>query len=273
MRNLFSAESFCIAIMLSTFGRATPTAAFQAPTTKASSRSRELSYEVVSIKPHKSVGDAGGLGYRPDGLDFRGITLTPLIEDAYRIADDYQLYGLPGWVSSSFYDIQAKMDAETAEALKNLSSDALNMQRASMLRRVFAERCQLRAHRETRKLPVYDLVIAKSGLKMKEAPPEEVHGGSLVGNEMKGRSTEISFLVANLGGRSGRKVVDKAGLAGNRFDFDLTWTSDDLRGADSANAGPSIFSALKDQLGLKLVPSKASIEVLVIDHIERPTPN
>jgi uncharacterized protein (TIGR03435 family) len=134
-------------------------------------------------------------------------------------------------------------------------------------------RDRLKAHLETRELPVYDLVIVKSGLKMKEAPPEEEHGGHIAGSEMKGSSTAIEPLVSNLATWSGRKVIDKTGLTGKRFDFDLTWTPEELREADPANAGPSIFTALEEQLGLKLLPSRAPVQVLVIDHIERPTPN
>ena len=273
IRTLFSAEAFCIAIMLLALGRVAPITASQAAAMESGSHSREVSYEVVSIKPHKPFSDAGGHGYLADGLDFRGITLGGLIADAYGIADQNQIYGLPAWVLSSYYDIQAKVDAQTAETLKSLPPDALTVQQASMLRSLFADRCHLKAHLETRDLPVYDLVIAKSGLKMKEAPPEEEHGGYIVGSEMKGSSTDIQFLISNLAGWSGRKVIDKTGLTGRRFDFDLKWIPEDRRDSDPANAGPSIFTALQEQLGLKLVPSKAPVEVLVIDHIERPTPN
>jgi uncharacterized protein (TIGR03435 family) len=237
------------------------------------SNSKELSYEVVSIRPHKLFGDGGGLWFLPDGLESRGLTLAPLIAGAYGIANQSQVYGLPGWVASSSYDIQAKVDVRTAEAWKNLSPNQLEKQQESMLRSLFVERCQLKAHLETRELPVYDLVIAKNGLKMKEAPPEEEHGGYISGNEMKGSSTTIESLLTNLPGWSGRKVIDKTGLTGKRFDFDLTWTPDDQRDVAPANVGPSIFTALEEQLGLKLVPSKAPVQVLVIDHMERPTPN
>ena len=259
--------------MLPAIGWPMQGAAVQDAAIESALNGKEQSYEIVSIRPHKSLGDAASRGYLSVGLDFGGVKLTPLIADAYGIANSSQVYGLPGWVDSSFYDIQAKVNPQTAESWKNLSPNQLEEKQEPMLRKLFADRCQLKAHLETRELPVYDLVIAKNGLKMKEAPPDEEHGGYISGNEMKGSSTAIEFLVTNLPGWSGRKVIDKTGLAGKRFDFDLTWMPEERRDADPANAGPSIFTALEEQLGLKLVPSKAPVEVLVIDHIERPTPN
>ncbi len=273
MRNLFSVKALCIAFVLPVLGRAIPGAAAQAAAMEAASNNKEVGYEVISIRPHKSFSGGGGIWFRPVGLESRSLTLAPLIAGAYGIPNQSQVYGLPGWVASSSYDIQAKVDAQTAEAWKNLSPDQLEKQQEPMLRTLLADRCQLKAHLETRELPVFDLVIAKSGLKMKEAPPEEEHGGYISGNEMKGSSTAIDWLVLNLAAWSDRKVVEKTGLAGKRFDFDLTWMPEDRRDADPANAGPSIFTALEEQLGLKLVPSKAPVQVLVIDHIERPTPN
>ena len=259
--------------MLPILGHPTPGITAQVAAIEGASNSKALSYEVTSIRPDKSYGGGGGFRFLPAGLEYRHLTLEPLIAGAYGIAKQSQVYGLPGWVASNSYDIQAKVDAETAEAWKSLSPDELAKRQEPMLRTLLASRCRMKAHLETRELPVYDLVIAKSGLKMKEAPPEEEHGGYISGNEMKGSSTAIDFLVSNLPAWSGREVVDKTGLAGKRLDFDLTWKPEDRRDADPATAGPSIFTALEEQLGLKLVPAKGEVQVLVIDHIERPTPN
>jgi uncharacterized protein (TIGR03435 family) len=273
IKNLISLQAICIALVLSVPVWSEQGAAIQAGPMVGGSNGNVASYEVISIRLNKSAGGGGGRGFFSGGLDYRGIKLTPLISDAFGIADQSQIYGLPSWVESSFYDIQARVDSKTTEAWKSLSPDQLDKQQQPMLRSFFADRCKLKAHLETRELPVYDLVIVKSGLKMKEAPPEEEHGGHIAGSEMKGSSTAIEPLVSNLATWSGRKVIDKTGLTGKRFDFDLTWTPEELREADPANAGPSIFTALEEQLGLKLLPSRAPVQVLVIDHIERPTPN
>jgi uncharacterized protein (TIGR03435 family) len=234
-------------------------------------QSNTLSYEVVSIKPHKSVGDAGG-GSLPDGFSYRGVTLELLITSAYDIDSD-QVSGLPGWVRSNYYDIEAKVDADTAAAWKKLSPQEVSAQQEMMMRSLLANRCQFKAHFETKELPAYDLVIAKGGLKMKEAPPEEKHDGMLAEGNVRGRSTSLDALVTNLSAWSGRMVVDQTGLGEKRFDFDLKWTPDNRRATDPANLGPSIFTALEEQLGLKLVPGKAPVQVLVIDQIERPSEN
>ena len=272
IRNVFSIRAHWVALASLALGQTILGAAVLTLETGVASNGKDLSYEVVSIRPHRALGSGGGIWFLPVGLEHRGITLAPLIAGAYGIAQS-DVYGLPGWVNTNAYDIEAKVDAQTAEAWKNLSPDELEKRQEPMLRKLFTDRCQMKAHFETRELPAYDLVIAKSGLKMKEAPQEEEHGGYISGKEMKGRSTEIGFLLSNLPVWSGRKVVDRTGLAGKRFDYDLTWSPEDQRDADPANAGPSIFTALEEQLGLKLVPSKALVEVLIIDHIERPSPN
>lgn len=227
------------------------------------------SYEVVSIRPdHSGIGVAV-YKYSPNGLDSINLPLRSLLADAYGIPFENQISGLPGWANSEHFDVQARVDARTAEAWKKLSTKQIAAQQQPMLQSLLAVRCQLKAHLETRETPVYDLVIARRGLKMKEAPAEDRSGGMIRDGSFTGKATPIELLVANLTAWSGRLVIDKTGLAGKRFDFELEWAPD----TTAANAGPSIFTALDEQLGLKLVPSKAPVQVLVIDHIERPSPN
>ncbi len=247
----------------------------QAQTKAAAPRDTNVrvpAYDVASIKAHKSDRDAGGWGFSPDGFDYSGVTLELLITSAYGIREN-QVLGLPGWVGSKYYDIQAKVDADTAEAWRKLSIRELAARQEPMLQSLLADRCQLKAHWETKELPVYDLVIAKGGLRMKEAPADEKHDGMFAEGHVKGRSTLLEAVSQNLSNWSGRVVVDKTGLGEKRFDFELTWTPEDQRDADPANAGPSIFTALEEQLGLKLVPSHAPFKTLVIDHMERPSDN
>ncbi len=251
----------CVPLRAQSNGATTQDASAKAP-----------AYDVVSIKTHKSDRGAGGWGFSPDGFDYSGVTLELLITSAYGISEN-QVSGLPGWVRSNYYDIQAKVDAGTAEAWKKLSIRELAARQEPMLQSLLADRCRLKTHWETRELPVYDLIIEKGGLKMKEAPADEKHDGMLAEGHVKGRSTLLEAVSQNLSNWSGRTVVDKTGLGEKRFDFELTWTPEDQRDADPANAGPSIFTALKEQLGLKLVPSHAPFKTLVIDHMERPSPN
>jgi uncharacterized protein (TIGR03435 family) len=144
-----------------------------------------------------------------------------------------------------------------------------------MLQSMLADRCKLKVHRETREMPVYDLVIAKGGLKMKEAAGNEVDAETMKSSgTMIAQALSTDSLVNAFSGMVGRMIVDKTGLAGKKFDFELTWMPDDRRAADNAaDAGPSFFTALEEQLGLKLVPAKGQVEVIVIDHIEKPSAN
>jgi bla regulator protein blaR1 len=189
---------------------------------------------------------------------------------------DNQIEGLPGWAQSEPYDFEAKVDAGTAEVWKKLSYKERRKQEQPMMQSLLADRCQLKVHRLTREMPVYDLVIAKGGLKMKEAaadePSDEAMSATMSGSKMTAHAQSTDTIMAAFQGNVGRMIVDKTGLAGKKFDFELSW-ADDRRADEAADAGPSIFTAIEEQLGLKLVPAKGPVEVVVIDHIERPSPN
>ena len=148
-----------------------------------------------------------------------------------------------------------------------------------MLQALLAERFQMRVLRETKELPVYALVVGKSGPQLHEA--EGAGNGMRIG---RGRVTTQAIsmepFAKNLGKLLGRTVVDRTGLEG-KFAFTLEWTPDPgqpmgLLGPSPASAddsGPSIFTALQEQLGLKLEPQKGPVEILVIDHVEKPSEN
>lgn len=185
-----------------------------------------------------------------------------------------QIVGLPAWVNSDPYDIEAKVGADTAEAWKKLTIKERRKQQNLMLQSLLVDRCQLKFHRETREMPVYDLVIARGGLKMKEAAADEINAGeSMSSSNMTANAQSTESIVAAFSGEVGRLIVDKTGLEGKKFDFEVKWTPENVRAAADTEAGPSIFTALEEELGLKLVPSKEPLDVLVIDHIERPSPN
>ena len=209
----------------------------------------------------------------PSGFRWTNFPVAALIHSAYGVPMDNQIEGLPGWAKSDPYDFEAKADAETAALWKDLSyKERWNRQRP-LMQSLLADRCQLKVHHLTREMPVYDLVIAKGGLKMKEAPADESSSTAMFGNKMTAHAQSTDSIAAAFQGAVGRMIVDKTGLDGKKFDFEVTW-ADDRRAADStADAGPSLFTALEEQLGLKLVPAKGPIDVLVIDHIERPSAN
>lgn len=244
-------------------------------------------FEVASVKASDPNADGPRLMYKADGIAMSDFPLALVFRYAFNIEDD-RLIGLPAWVKSSHFDIDAKVTPEDAPKLKRLSY----AQRNTMMAGLLVDRFGLKYHRETRELPVYELVVAKGGVKMQAAkaqdPATAVHGMSYgAPTEIDSTAAKVGKLAQMLSVRLGRTVVDKTGLTGD-FDFTLTWTPDiappaaaPQGGASSApNNGsgddpdsPSLFTALKEQLGLKLVSAKDREEVIVIDHIEPPSAN
>jgi uncharacterized protein (TIGR03435 family) len=261
-------------------------------------------FDVVSIKPHQdeSVSRIGIL-FRttPDGLSFQGGSLDMLLHLAFDVPRD-RLLNEPEWVKSSRFDIEAKVAPEDAPLLEGLT----RRQRWAMLIPALEDRCRLKFHHENRELQVYTLVVAKDGPKLKEAHPADSDGvdpGSMgrpqaaqlpmmsfsqKGMTMKGHDATIESLVEMLSQQIGITVVDNTGLTG-KYDYTLSWMPDedsmqlmglpipgppsDGGGQPHEPAGPSIFAALEEQLGLKAEVRKAPVDVIVIDHIEPPSAN
>lgn len=168
---------------------------------------------------------------------------------------EYQVIG-PSWLTddSVCFDIQAKAPPETTEK-----------QMTVMLQTLLAERFHLSAHRETRTLPVYELVPAKGGPRLQKSAAEGTNSnlGSSDRGTMEGTNVPISLLAESLSDHVNRPVLDKTGIEG-RFDLKLTYDPQ-----ENGGERPSIYTALEQQLGLRLQPAKAPVEVLVIDHIDR----
>jgi uncharacterized protein (TIGR03435 family) len=141
-------------------------------------------------------------------------------------------------------------------------------QRSLLMQTLLADRFKLRIHHDLKELPVYNLVIAKSGLKMKEASSSKAQSWSMGLGSITSKGMPIASLAASLSNHVGRMIIDKTGLTGN-YEINLTFSWNDEPG----DATPSIFTALQDQLGLKLEPAKAPVDSVVIDHIERPSEN
>jgi uncharacterized protein (TIGR03435 family) len=228
-------------------------------------------YDIVSVKAHK-VDDPGvGSWWRDTPTGFSAnVSVRSLIMSAYNLIMLDQLSGLPDRAERENFDVEGKFDADTADAFAKLSRSDQTRQRQLMLQALLADRFKLRVHIETNNLPVYILVVAKDGPKMKQEPPSENSGYSMGLGGISSKGMEVSGLVISLSNPVGRKIIDKTGLTG-KYEVNLNWASnDDPRSGDT---GPSIFTALQEQLGLKLEPAKAPIDVVVIDHLERPSEN
>jgi uncharacterized protein (TIGR03435 family) len=260
----------------------------------------QLNFDVVSVRQNKSGSKEMT---RQSSADTDGITMTnvPLfliVFYAYHINDANLATGIPDWAMTERYDVIAKVAPSDVSAYQKLT----NTQRGQMVQKVLADRFKLQTHRETKDRPVYALVIAKGGIKMKEAKPGDtypngvkpspngfVHGATIFATgpgQLTGQGASMADLALTLSNRNqesfGRIVVDKTGLAG-KYDFTLQIAPDQTGakpdGADGqqeatpGTTGPSIFTALQEQLGLKLESATAPTEYLVIDHIERPSEN
>jgi uncharacterized protein (TIGR03435 family) len=237
---------------------------------------KQLAYDVVSIKPNPPGTYSRWHRMTADGLSMN-VSLKTLIFTACSILTDSQISGLPEWAGSRQFDVEAKMDADTAASLAKLPQDEQNNQRMLMLQALLADRFGLKVHHETRKLPVYTLVIAKGGLKMHKTLPNERAGVGFGRGQFTGRGITIGGLATFLSGTLGQPVVDKTGLTG-QYDAKLKWTPDDAAGSSQAtgtplDSAPSFFRAVQEELGLKLVPSKEPVDAIVVDHLEAPSEN
>ena len=235
-----------------------------------SSQAKVFAYDVVSVKPHKPGDRPISFGATPEGYRAVNIMVSWLIQNIYDLTLADQISGLPDWASDARFDFEAKMDEETVAEFRKLSHEQQQEQRQLMLQAVFADRFKLKVHHKIKEMGIYELVVAKSGCKFKESPPGETQRGMTGNGRIVLQAMPLVNLVGNLSNETGRIVIDKTGLTGN-YDLTLKWTPEQQRTAD--DSGPSVFTALEEQLGLKLEPAKGPVQVLVIDKVEMPSAN
>ncbi len=199
---------------------------------------------------------------------FGNVSSSNLIASAYGLGM-HQIIGLPRWAETDRYGLSGNMGADKFEEFEILPVDEQVRQQRLMTQAVLADRYQLKVHHETREMPVYELVVANGGLKIAERDRFDGHSGSsfFMPGDWWNYGT-MEDLACKLAGPSGGIVVDKTGLGTTRFHYHLKWSPDELNSA--ADSGSSISTALEEQLGLKLVRATDPVEVLVIDHIEKP---
>jgi uncharacterized protein (TIGR03435 family) len=312
-----------------------PSAQTQSGTQSQPSSTDRLTFEAASIKPAKSGDMRSGIRMAPGGLlTATSVSLKMLMTMAYKI-QPFQLTGAPSWLDSDRWDIEAKPESGADDEPGKSPADEEKRMDAERLRirSLLEDRCKLTFHHETKELPVYALVIAKNGPKLKESaietpqqfPPgadknptntdgegtgrlpsreRALSGGPkrhmMMGlGQLSGEGVPVSFLAETLSRQLGRVVLDRTGLKGN-YDFDLKWTPDPSQGRGMGmggppmgpggpggpgspggpgmppppdSNGPTIFTAVQEQLGLKLESQKGPVDVIVIDHIEKPSEN
>jgi uncharacterized protein (TIGR03435 family) len=240
--------------------------------------SGSLKFEVASIKPSPPEARGGMARPEPGGLRYRGtnLPLKAYISSAYRTKAD-QVVGAPGWADTDRFDIEAQ--AEKPSTLEEFHL---------MTRTLLAERFHLKFHLETKELPLYALVVDAGGAKL------ALHDAANSGEPWIEQGSDMPFharwtatcssmelFAFRLASVLDRPVIDQTGLKAE-YDFKLTYTIDlppnfpenaVLNGKPIDTSGPSIFQAVKQQLGLRLDPRKGPVQVMVIDHVEKPSEN
>jgi uncharacterized protein (TIGR03435 family) len=233
-------------------------------------------FEVATIKPSDPLNIHEHMSMGAGGMFNATVSVKSLIERAYGIRED-QVEGGPKWMESARYDIVARSDdKEDPSTMSPAQQDAYIERQQERLRSLLMERFQLKFHEVVKDRPVYALVVVRQGPKLSAPKEGEAHRlysqgpGQLAcfGASMAELASELPDVGVS------RIVLDKTGLTG-RYDFALRWTPDELpantQPAD-ANQG-SLFTALQEQLGLKLVSQKGPVKVMVIDWLERPSEN
>jgi uncharacterized protein (TIGR03435 family) len=264
----------------------------------------KMAFEVVSVKPDRSGPGRTSFQFIPGRFTATNCTVKDLIQFAY-LAQDYQIANAPGWISTEHYDIDATVPDSIAEKLRQSTQlqqvDPSNPIKMTLLQSLLADRFKLAITRATKPMTVYVLVVAKGGPKLTPTatpptdlsnPNPQVQGrnGPSMGitgrGQIVGTGVPVRALALILSRQFGQQVLDQTGLQGT-YDIKLQWTPDETQplrspgspAPDASNAPPpdasdaSIFSALKEQLGLELKTQKEPVDTLVVEHVEQPLPN
>jgi uncharacterized protein (TIGR03435 family) len=256
------------------------------------------SFEVASIRqrpPDAECAFGGIPKIQPDGIEIRCLSIKDVIEFAYAVPNEKEFSGGPDWIRTEEFDITAKPGDAEALMLSKLSPTDQRVQMGLMLQSLLEERLQLKVSFAMKDLSFLALVVAKGGFKCTKVapdgavrsilpppppPPPPPIGPPAPGHEPEVWRTQPNHMVMHKWPVShiaawitvvpeleGRIVVDKTGLNGV-FDCELSWAHE---GTDAP--APSFFTAIQEQMGLKLQPEKGPVETIVVDHIEKPSPN
>ena len=258
----------------------------------------KLTFDVASVKPTDLGPESMLYSFRSERLTLRWVTLQTMVRQAYGLSNyEVVTFSAPLWIDTDHFDVLA-----TAPGIRNSPNGTFPLPVRTMLRNLLEDRFHLKAHFESKELPVFALVLAKPngtlgrGLRRRTvpctpgavAPPlrtprssdRQICGGNIGPGFLTGRGATLPNITSMFSGFAPgtRLVIDRTALTGT-FDVDLFWTPDNpivvgeqVVSPFDRNA-PSLFTAIQEQLGLKLESTRAPVDVLVIDHVEAPTPN
>jgi len=239
------------------------------------------SFEVVSIKPSKPYDRSHSWNGSMDSLTIENYTLRRLIRSAYNLKSDSQVLGGPKWIGQEAFDIKAKFGDADIARLRNLSGQERYRKARLALQSLLADQFQLKISRDTRSIPVYALVVAKSGAKVTLSPPELDSSGNPKAernhslNDNNGHMTAKGISMSGLADwltlmpECDRVVLDRSGLT-SEYDFKLDWTEDQGNGVPQDAPYPGLFTALREQLGLELKADKGPVDVVIVEAASEP---
>ncbi|MEO5923481.1 MAG: TIGR03435 family protein [Bryobacteraceae bacterium] len=224
-------------------------------------------FDAASIKPHPAGDPASRVSSEDHGVRATNVTLLRLITLAYEVTEA-QTADWPAWLNQDRWDIQAKS--------LDLPEKPTPEQVIPMMKALLAERMGLKVHREPRPQQVYRLTVDRGGMKGTRSAEQKQGGTNTTANatniRMKSQGVRMDEFARNLARMLARPVLDRTGLDGF-FDFELSWVPDLAVPAEGDTAGATIFTAIREQMGLRLDAAKEPVEVLVIDAVSRPSDN
>jgi uncharacterized protein (TIGR03435 family) len=258
----------CVAMGVFTYPSIAQDADQQATTPGMMAKDADPDWDVATVKPSDAEGNNSGFHSQGRRMTIQHRTVKDMLIIGYGMHEK-QLVGMPGWAESDRWDVEGVVDLEGNPNLTQLQS---------LVRKILVERFGLRTHTEKREMGVYAITVAKGGPKLEKSKSDP--NGSMSENDndnggqrtmrMKNATTGDFALVMKYA--ADRPVVDQTGLNG-RYDFQLKWTIDDSKAPTDGTVAPGLFTAVQEQIGLKLEPAKALVDVLVVDRVEWPAPN
>ena len=226
--------------------------------------------------------------FTPNGFTAHNVTLRTLIEEAWDAYAAGRLVGGPDWLDKSYYDVEAKLDTDEVPRFRELALEA----RRKMLQSLLHDRFHVSLHTEHREIPTFELAFVKVGPDLRQTPANASLAGDIRGIDslvttsqpgfVEGKNFSMLQFARLLEGYTGHIVTDRTQLQG-RYDFSLRWSPEELSlnspkaeesaSTDTKDSAPSLFTALKEQLGLKLDARRSTTDVLVVDQAQRPEEN
>ncbi len=244
--------------------------------------------DISTVKPSDPKSDGWKMQYLPRGFTARGVTLWQLVQEAYGVYEEHRIEGLAKWEMTQRFDVEARLESGSPVNVDKLPTN----QKRALLQKLLEKRFALKVHEEQREMSILSLEKTKTQPKMHPSDEASMAGASERGvdavvtrstlGDLEGNHFSMQALAFQLTMDTGRMVQDHTGLSGY-YDVQLHWTPEQLAMSttttdqhgvlDNQEAGPSIYTAVKEQLGLELLPKKGRVSVVVVDHADPPQGN